>query len=126
MLSGFHHVLSVRSHLEAGGAEQGILRQRLEHLRPGDRGGEPARPRPRERRRHLCHEGDEAGEFSLNITFFIELFSNCTSFGGMTKQHHCHCIGICSLNVSCNAQCPIFLHKCYIPPTNNSLMMTKE
>ena len=32
MLSGFHHVLSVRSHLEAGGAEQGILRQRLEHL----------------------------------------------------------------------------------------------
>ena len=68
MLSGFHHVLSVRSHLEACGAEQGILRQRLEHLRPGDRGGEPARPRPRERRRHLRHEGDEAGEFSFRYT----------------------------------------------------------
>ena len=68
MLSGFHHVLSVRSHLEAGGAEQGILRQRLEHLRPGDRGGEPARPRPRERRRHLRHEGDEAGEFCFRYT----------------------------------------------------------
>ena len=69
MLSGFHHVLSVRSHLEAGGAEQGILRQRLEHLRPGDRGGEPARPRPRERRRHLRHERDEAGECTFKYTF---------------------------------------------------------
>ena len=38
----------------------------------------------------------------LNIPSFIELYSNCTSFGG-TKQHHCHCIGICSLNVSSNA-----------------------
>ena len=62
----------------------------------------------------------------LNIPSFVELYSNFTHFGGGTKQHHCHCIGICSLNVSSNAQCPIFLHKCYRPPTNNSLMMTKE
>ena len=59
-----------------------LLRERVEHLRPGDRGGLAARPRPRECGRYLRAQGHAFGKYIYRNFFFHVLYVWYSTFIG--------------------------------------------